>query len=146
MHLLLRRHYMNQIAGDKLTQMAAKHWSEAARAKGEAPAFEPAIVEQVYRQELGGGRRKPPLLKRVMLLEVRAAQHSTAWLGRGRVRELCILHCLGLPRSGKGRAEHIMQHSFGACSIRAGQRGAVCSAQEVEAKCCWHSAAFVITG
>lgn len=60
-----------QIAGDKLTQLAAQHWSEAARAKPDRPAFSAEIVEQIYKQELGGGNSKPPLLKRVMLLEVR---------------------------------------------------------------------------
>jgi hypothetical protein len=59
-----------QIAGDKLTQLAAKHWSEAARAKQQQPPFEPDIVQQIYSQELGGGKDKPPLLRRVMLLEV----------------------------------------------------------------------------
>jgi hypothetical protein len=60
-----------QIAGDKLTQLAAQHWSEQARAKPDRPAFSADIVEQIYKQELGGGNSKPPLLKRVMLLEVR---------------------------------------------------------------------------
>lgn len=59
-----------QIAGDKLTQLAAQHWSEAARAKPDRPAFDPEIVKQIYKQELNGGNTKPPLLKRVMLLEV----------------------------------------------------------------------------
>jgi hypothetical protein len=60
-----------QIAGDKLTQLAAQHWSEAAQAKPDRPAFSPEIVQQIYKQELGGGNSKPPLMKRVMLLEVR---------------------------------------------------------------------------
>jgi hypothetical protein len=63
---------MLQIAGDRLTQLAAKHWSEAARSKQQQQqAFNPELVQQIYQQELGGGKDKPPLLKRVMLLEVR---------------------------------------------------------------------------
>jgi hypothetical protein len=60
-----------QIAGDRLTQLAAQHWSEAARAQQPQQPFNPELVQQIYSQELGGGRDKPPLLKRVMLLEVR---------------------------------------------------------------------------
>jgi len=64
---------LSQIAGDKLTQLSAQHWSEAARAKPDRPAFSPDLVEQIYKQELGGGNSRPPMLKRVMLLEVRPA-------------------------------------------------------------------------
>lgn len=79
-----------QIAGDKLTQMAAQHWSEAARAKPDRPAFSPEIVEQIYRQELCGGDQRKPLLKRIMLLEVRGTNHGElgpSW-GRG-----CVCCC-----------------------------------------------------
>ena len=59
-----------QIAQDKLTQIANKNWSTAARAREPPPAFRPELVTEVYSQELGGGSDKPPKLKRIMLLEI----------------------------------------------------------------------------
>uniref|UniRef100_A0A383WJ31 Uncharacterized protein n=1 Tax=Tetradesmus obliquus TaxID=3088 RepID=A0A383WJ31_TETOB len=70
---------LEEIAGDRLTQLAAKHWSEAARAKEEQQPFEPQLVQQIYKQELGGGRDKPPLLRRVMLLEVSQYLEGYLW-------------------------------------------------------------------
>eukprot|EP00879_Flechtneria_rotunda_P033549 GHRR01037167.1.p1 GENE.GHRR01037167.1~~GHRR01037167.1.p1 ORF type:complete len:214 (+),score=50.01 GHRR01037167.1:151-792(+) len=73
---------LEEIAGDKLTQLATKHWSKAALSLLNPPAFSPAVVEQIYMQELGGDRNKPPLLKRVMLLEVMAIRTTTMLLGQ----------------------------------------------------------------
>lgn len=53
-----------QIAKDKLTQLAEKHWSAAALAKEDAPAFSPALVEEIYGSELAGARDEPPALRR----------------------------------------------------------------------------------
>eukprot|EP00879_Flechtneria_rotunda_P011994 GHRR01012527.1.p1 GENE.GHRR01012527.1~~GHRR01012527.1.p1 ORF type:complete len:1484 (+),score=529.45 GHRR01012527.1:151-4602(+) len=70
---------LEEIAGDKLTQLATKHWSKAALSLLNPPAFSPAVVEQIYMQELGGDRNKPPLLKRVMLLEVSQYLEGYLW-------------------------------------------------------------------
>ena len=72
-----------QIAGDKLTRLAAQHWSEAARAQPDRPAFSPEIVEQIYKQELSGGNSRPPALKRVMLLEVSRGGRGVGCNGTG---------------------------------------------------------------
>lgn len=53
-----------QISKDKLTQLANKHWSSAVLAGGEAPAFSEELVQQIYRDELGGGSDSPPSLRR----------------------------------------------------------------------------------
>eukprot|EP00775_Hariotina_reticulata_P008502 gene8502-8684_t len=70
---------LGEIAGDRLTQLAAQHWSEAARAAGSAPAFSPDLVKQIYQQELGGGSSRPPALKRIMLLEVSQYLEGYLW-------------------------------------------------------------------
>eukprot|EP00878_Enallax_costatus_P017916 GHUV01018838.1.p1 GENE.GHUV01018838.1~~GHUV01018838.1.p1 ORF type:complete len:1128 (+),score=501.36 GHUV01018838.1:269-3652(+) len=70
---------LEEIAGDKLTQLAIKHWSEAARQQEQPPAFSPQLVEQIYRQELGGGQTRPPLLRRIMLLEVSQYLEGYLW-------------------------------------------------------------------
>jgi len=62
-----------QMSADKLMRLAEARWSAAARASPEAlPAFEPALVERIYQEELGGGASTRPPIKRVMLLEVSA--------------------------------------------------------------------------
>ena len=71
-----------QIAADRLTKIAARHWSQAAldsKKKKKPPPFKPGLVTRIYKQELGGGRTAPPLLKRVMLLEVSQYLENYLW-------------------------------------------------------------------
>ncbi|KIY98425.1 intron-binding protein aquarius [Monoraphidium neglectum] len=74
---------VQEIEKDRITRLAAKHWSPAARSRAaEAgrppPAFDAALVDQLYQSELGGGKPRPPPVKRVMLLEV--SQYLENWL------------------------------------------------------------------
>jgi hypothetical protein len=96
-----------QIAGDKLTQLAAQHWSEAAQAKPDRPAFSPEIVQQIYKQELGGGNSKPPLMKRVMLLEVRGLLWCNACIATALIRHHSSLSTAELPTSTYYRSQCI---------------------------------------
>jgi hypothetical protein len=70
-----------QIAADRLTKIAARNWSQAAldSKKKKRPAFKSGLVTRIYKQELGGGRTAPPLLKRVMLLEVSQYLENYLW-------------------------------------------------------------------
>jgi hypothetical protein len=86
--------------------LATQHWSEQASAKPDRPAFSADIVEQIYKQELGGGNSKPPLLKRVMLLEVcmfstaagacvaAVLQQLSSALPFGAVTLMCHIRCM----------------------------------------------------
>ncbi|KAI8476245.1 MAG: hypothetical protein J3K34DRAFT_511964 [Monoraphidium minutum] len=75
---------VQEIEKDRITQLAAKHWSAAALAAAAAagkppPPFDAALVEKLYKSELGGGAEgRPPPVKRVMLLEV--SQYLENWL------------------------------------------------------------------
>jgi hypothetical protein len=46
-------------------------------------------VQQIYSQELGGGKDKPPLLRRVMLLEVSYVVYAVLELKLGSVLPVC---------------------------------------------------------
>uniref|UniRef100_A0A1D2ABG5 Intron-binding protein aquarius n=2 Tax=Auxenochlorella protothecoides TaxID=3075 RepID=A0A1D2ABG5_AUXPR len=68
-----------EISKDKLTQLANKHWSSAVLAGGEAPAFSEELVQQIYRDELGGGSDSPPSLRRVTMLELSQYLENYLW-------------------------------------------------------------------
>jgi len=76
----------NQIEKDRVTRLAAKHWAPkaAAAAAAAAPdtaasAFSAEIVDQLYTQELGGGKHRAPPVKRIMLLEVSQYLENYLW-------------------------------------------------------------------
>lgn len=74
------RFFFLQINADPLSQTAAKNWSAEVRASGaDAPAFDAALVQRIYDQELGGQTKKPPVLRRVMLLEISQYLENYLW-------------------------------------------------------------------
>ena len=76
---LLRVHMIMQIAGDSLTKVADENWSAAAQLRGQLPAFNPTLVEEIYKRELNGNSKLPPKLKRVMLLEISQYLENYLW-------------------------------------------------------------------
>lgn len=68
-----------QIAGDRVTRLATQHWSQAALDADKPPAFNPELIDQIYKDELAGGADSPPALKRVMLLEVSQYLENYLW-------------------------------------------------------------------
>ena len=70
---------MAQIAGDSLTKVADENWSAAAQLRGQLPAFNPTLVEEIYKRELNGISKLPPKLKRVMLLEISQYLENYLW-------------------------------------------------------------------
>lgn len=70
---------MVQIAGDSLTKVADENWSAAAQLRGQVPAFNPTLVEEIYKRELNGISKLPPKLKRVMLLEISQYLENYLW-------------------------------------------------------------------
>jgi intron-binding protein aquarius len=70
---------MEDISRDGLTRLAQATWSPAALASGAAPAFDAALVEKVYQQELGGGEAPAP--RRVALLELSQYLENYLWPG-----------------------------------------------------------------
>lgn len=73
---------MADISKDELTQLAENTWSSAAlqAAGNKAPAFKPALVEQIYKNELGGGTQEPAP-RRVALLELSQYLENYLWRG-----------------------------------------------------------------
>ena len=70
---------VTQIAGDSLTKVADENWSAAAQLRGQLPAFNPTLVEEIYKRELNGTSKLPPKLKRVMLLEISQYLENYLW-------------------------------------------------------------------
>ena len=68
-----------QIAGDSLTKVADENWSAAAQSRGELPAFNAALVEEIYKRELAGNSKVPAKLKRIMLLEISQYLENYLW-------------------------------------------------------------------
>ena len=68
-----------QIAGDSLTKVADENWSAAAQIRGQPPAFNPILVDEIYKRELNGTSKLPPKLKRVMLLEISKCLENYLW-------------------------------------------------------------------
>ncbi|GIL75166.1 hypothetical protein Vretimale_7780 [Volvox reticuliferus] len=68
-----------EIVTDKLTRIARKNWSNAARSRDPPPAFKPKLVWSIYRDELGGASMRSPSFKRVMLLEVSQYLENYLW-------------------------------------------------------------------
>lgn len=68
-----------QIAGDSLTKVADENWSAAAQIRGQLPAFNPTLVDEIYKRELNGNSKLPPKLKRVMLLEISQYLENYLW-------------------------------------------------------------------
>ena len=89
-----------QIQDDKLTKIARKNWSPEVQQGGpkvELPAFDPKIVTDIYRLELGGGGQKSAKLKRIMLLEISQYLENYLWphFDAGEPQQLCWACCLG---------------------------------------------------
>ena len=68
-----------EIAADPLSQIAAKHWSAEALASDAKPAFDPELVVRIYNEELGGAGKRPPPLRKVMMLEISQYLESYLW-------------------------------------------------------------------
>ncbi|EFJ49751.1 hypothetical protein VOLCADRAFT_104194 [Volvox carteri f. nagariensis] len=68
-----------EIVTDKLTKLAQRNWSNAARARHPPPTFKPKLVSSIYRDELGGAGTRGPSFKRVMLLEVSQYLENYLW-------------------------------------------------------------------
>lgn len=49
---------------DKLTRLAEENWSPVVLSGHSPPAFNPALVEEIYNSELGGGSDSPPAARR----------------------------------------------------------------------------------
>lgn len=72
---------MADISKDELTQLAENTWSSTALQAGKkAPAFKPALVERIYKNELGGGTQEPAP-RRVALLELSQYLENYLWRG-----------------------------------------------------------------
>jgi intron-binding protein aquarius len=87
---------MADIFKDELTQLAENTWSSTAlqAAGNKAPAFKPALVEQIYKSELGGGTQEPAP-RRVALLEL--SQYLENYLWRGyEPKEVSVPHLLSI--------------------------------------------------
>ncbi|KDD74775.1 hypothetical protein H632_c1083p0, partial [Helicosporidium sp. ATCC 50920] len=65
---------LEQIGRDRLTHMAAKHWSN-----GSSSAFLPDLVERVYARELSGGSASLPSPQRLQLLELSQYLERYLW-------------------------------------------------------------------
>ena len=68
-----------QIASDRVTQLAKHNWSNEARESEDAPKFKPELVQSIYRSELGGGGKRLPSHKRIMLLEISQYLENYLW-------------------------------------------------------------------
>ncbi len=68
-----------QIAGDSLTKVADENWSAAAQSRGGLPAFNAALVEEIYKRELAGNSKVPAKLKCIMLLEISQYLENYLW-------------------------------------------------------------------
>jgi intron-binding protein aquarius len=71
---------MADISKDELTQLAETTWSSTALQAAIPPAFKPALVEQIYKNELGGGTQEPAP-RRVGLLELSQYLENYLWRG-----------------------------------------------------------------
>ncbi len=72
---------MADISKDELTQLAKNTWSAAALQSGaKSSEFKPALVEQIYKNELGGGVQEPAP-RRVALLELSQYLENYLWHG-----------------------------------------------------------------
>ena len=71
---------MADISKDSLTRLAEETWSGAALTSEIARAFDAALVETIYNQELGGGKQEPPP-RRVALLELSQYLENYLWRG-----------------------------------------------------------------
>ncbi|CAK0785152.1 hypothetical protein CVIRNUC_008358 [Coccomyxa viridis] len=70
---------LEEIAGDSLTKVADENWSAAAQSRGGLPAFNAALVEEIYKRELAGNSKVPAKLKRIMLLEISQYLENYLW-------------------------------------------------------------------
>lgn len=68
-----------QINADPLSQIATASWSAAALGSEQQPAFQPELVQQIYKEHLGGAAGQPPGLRKVMLLEISQYLENYLW-------------------------------------------------------------------
>ena len=97
--------------------MADENWSAAAQLRGQLPAFNPTLVEEIYKRELNGISKVPPKLKRVMLLEISQYLENYLWPNFD-AETASDAHILSILVSNSCLAALVMQikHQMSTCS------------------------------